>query len=82
MTACYTGGGANWRQGQATVIDYRDYITIELGKRGGKPCVRGLRITVYDVLSYLAIGHVDGRDPGGLPGADARGRAGLPCLRG
>jgi uncharacterized protein (DUF433 family) len=38
------------------VIDYRDYITIEPGKRGGKPCVRGLRITVYDVVSYLASG--------------------------
>ena len=38
------------------VIDYRDHITIEAGKRGGKPCVRGLRITVYDVLSYLASG--------------------------
>jgi uncharacterized protein (DUF433 family) len=37
-------------------VDYRDYITIEPGKRGGKPCVRGLRITVYDVLSYLASG--------------------------
>jgi len=36
--------------------DYRDRITIEPGKRGGKPCVRGLRITVYDVLSYLASG--------------------------
>ncbi|HEX2190075.1 MAG TPA: DUF433 domain-containing protein, partial [Longimicrobiaceae bacterium] len=31
-------------------------ITIEPGKRGGKPCVRGLRITVYDVLEYLASG--------------------------
>lgn len=31
-------------------------ITIEPGKRGGKPCIRGLRITVYDVLSYLAAG--------------------------
>lgn len=35
-------------------IDYRDYITIEPNKRGGKPCVRGLRITVYEVLEYLA----------------------------
>jgi uncharacterized protein (DUF433 family) len=35
---------------------YRDRITIEPGKRGGKPCVRGMRITVYDVLSYLAAG--------------------------
>lgn len=31
-------------------------ITLEPGKRGGKPCIRGLRITVYDVLEYLASG--------------------------
>jgi len=37
-------------------MDYRDIITIEPGKRGGKPCIRGMRITVYDVLSYLASG--------------------------
>ena len=37
-------------------MDYRDRITIEPGKRGGKPCIRGLRITVDDVLSYLASG--------------------------
>jgi uncharacterized protein (DUF433 family) len=36
--------------------DYKDIITIEPGKRGGKPCIRGMRITVYDVLSYLASG--------------------------
>ena len=35
-------------------MDYKDYITIEPNKRGGKPCVRGLRITVYEVLEYLA----------------------------
>ena len=35
-------------------MDYRDYITIDPDKRGGKPCVRGLRITVYEVLEYLA----------------------------
>jgi uncharacterized protein (DUF433 family) len=35
---------------------YRDIITIEPGKRGGKPCIRGIRITVYDVLDYLASG--------------------------
>ena len=35
---------------------YKDIITIEPGKRSGKPCIRGLRITVYDVLSYLAAG--------------------------
>lgn len=33
-----------------------DYITIEPGKRSGKPCIRGLRMTVYDVLEYLASG--------------------------
>jgi uncharacterized protein (DUF433 family) len=37
-------------------MEFRDRITIEPGKRGGKPCVRGTRITVYDVLSYLAAG--------------------------
>jgi uncharacterized protein (DUF433 family) len=37
-------------------VDYRSRITIEPGKRGGKPCIRGLRITVYDVLEYLASG--------------------------
>jgi len=36
--------------------DYAKRITIEPGKRGGKPCIRGLRITVYDVLEYLASG--------------------------
>ena len=35
---------------------YRDRITIEPGKRGGQPCIRGLRITVYDILDYLASG--------------------------
>ncbi len=35
-------------------MDYRDYITIEPNKRGGKPCVRSLRFTVYEVLEYLA----------------------------
>lgn len=37
-------------------MNYRDIITIEPGKRGGKPCIRGMRITVYDVLEYLAAG--------------------------
>ncbi len=37
-------------------VPYRYIITIEPGKRGGKPCIRGMRITVYDVLSYLAAG--------------------------
>ena len=37
-------------------MDYRERITFDPGKRGGKPCIRGLRITVYDLLDYLASG--------------------------
>jgi uncharacterized protein (DUF433 family) len=37
-------------------VDYRSIITIEPGKRGGKPCSRGMRITVGDVLGWLAAG--------------------------
>ena len=37
-------------------MNYQDIITIEPGKRGGKPCIRGMRITVYDVLESLASG--------------------------
>jgi uncharacterized protein (DUF433 family) len=37
-------------------MNYHERITLEPGKRGGKPCIRGLRITVYDILDYLASG--------------------------
>ena len=37
-------------------MNYQDRISIEPGKRGGKPCIRGMRMTVYDVLDYLASG--------------------------
>lgn len=37
-------------------MDYRKYITVEAGKRSGKPCIRDLRITVYDVLDMLSTG--------------------------
>jgi uncharacterized protein (DUF433 family) len=37
-------------------IDYLSLITLEPDKRSGKPCIRGLRITVYDILEYLAAG--------------------------
>jgi uncharacterized protein (DUF433 family) len=37
-------------------MQFKEIITIEPGKRGGKPCIRGMRITVYDVLEYLASG--------------------------
>jgi uncharacterized protein (DUF433 family) len=45
VRAAYTG-----------VMDYHDIITIHPEIRGGKPCIRGMRITVYDVLSLLAAG--------------------------
>ena len=37
-------------------MDYRSLITIEPGKRGGRPCIRGMRISVYDILGWLAAG--------------------------
>ena len=44
------------QKNQLKNMNYRDRITIESGKRSGKPCIRGMRITVYDILSYLASG--------------------------
>jgi uncharacterized protein (DUF433 family) len=41
---------------EVSAVSYKDLITIEPGKRSGKPCIRGMRITVYDVLEYLAAG--------------------------
>ena len=38
------------------MTDYSGLITVDPGIRGGKPCIRGMRITVYDVLEYLAAG--------------------------
>lgn len=43
-----------------SIVNYKDFITMEPGKRSGKPCIRGLRITVYDVLGYLASGMSEG----------------------
>lgn len=37
-------------------MDYKDIITIEAGKRSGQPCIRGMRITVSDILNWLAFG--------------------------
>jgi len=49
--------GADYRCTRSTKpMNYQQIITIEPGKRGGKPCIRGMRITVYDVLEYLASG--------------------------
>ena len=38
------------------MVDYKNIITIEPGKRSGKPCIRGMRITVSDILGWLASG--------------------------
>ena len=37
-------------------MDYSNIITTDPGKRSGKPCIRGLRVTVYEVLEYVAAG--------------------------
>ena len=37
-------------------MSYEGIVAVEPGKRGGQPCIRGMRITVYDVLSYLVSG--------------------------
>ena len=42
--------------GLKALMNYRELIPIEPDKRGGKPCIRGMRITVYDVLDYLSSG--------------------------
>lgn len=52
-------GTSEWYPGigaEGLPMDYSKILTIEPGKMGGKPCIRGLRITVYDVLDYLASG--------------------------
>lgn len=48
-------------------VDYSEILTIEPGKRSGKPCIRGLRITVYDVLEYLASGMTEDEILADLP---------------
>ncbi len=39
-------------------MNYKEIITVESGKRGGKPCIRGMRITVYDILKMLTLSRV------------------------
>lgn len=40
-------------------MNYREFITLGPGKRGGRPCIRGMRISVYDVLGWLAAGTIN-----------------------
>jgi uncharacterized protein (DUF433 family) len=53
--------------GKVVPMRYQDIITIGPNKRGGKPCIRGMRITVYDVFSYLAAGMTEKRILGDFP---------------
>lgn len=48
-------------------MDYQQILTLEPGKRSGKPRIRGMRITVYDVLSYLAAGLTHEESLGDFP---------------
>jgi uncharacterized protein (DUF433 family) len=52
LSDCPTAGSSH----KVSSMTYTGIITMQPGKRGGKPCIRGLRITVYDVLEYLASG--------------------------
>ena len=62
-------------------VDYTKTITIEPGKRGGKPCIRGLRITVYDVLEYLASGMTEEEILADFPDLTQERYSGVPGLR-
>lgn len=68
-------------------MSYRERITMEPGKRGGKPCIRGLRITVYDVLEYLAAGMTEQEILADFPDLEPEdvkaclAFAAAPCLR-
>ena len=53
-------------------VDWRSRITLEPGKRGGRPCIRGLRITVGDVLEYLASGMSEDEILDDFPNLDSR----------
>ena len=52
----FAGIGFNCMYEERKMIDYRKYITVEPDKRFGKPCIRGLRISVYDVFEWLSSG--------------------------
>jgi len=61
-------------------MNYRNHITIEPNKRGGKPCVCGFRITVYEVLEYLASEMTEAEIQGRFSRTDAIRFKSLHCL--
>ncbi len=63
-------------------MDYGKLITIEPGKMGGKPCIRGMRITVYDVLDYLASGMSEDEALADFPDLTREDIPGVPGLCG
>lgn len=52
----HSSSSAHRYLGKTKLMDYKKILTLEPGKRGGRPCIHGMRMTVYDVLSYLASG--------------------------
>ena len=58
------------RRRRLALMDYESRITIDPAKRGGKPCIRGLRITVYEVLEYLASGMTEDQILADFPDLD------------
>ncbi|MFT3727508.1 MAG: DUF433 domain-containing protein [Terricaulis sp.] len=56
LRACRLATGGYLRYISTMAADYRDIITQEPGKRGGRPCIRGMRIAVADILGWLAAG--------------------------
>ena len=63
-------------------MTYQDIITIEPGKRGGRPCIRHMRIAVSDVLGWLAAGMTHADILGEYPGIDRGRHPRVPRLRG
>ncbi|SRR6266404_7771141 len=52
--------------GKVLAMRYQNIITIDPGMRGWRPCIRGMRITVYDIFSYLGFGEFEGPEPAEL----------------
>ena len=62
-------------------VDYREIITVEEDKMGGKPCIRGLRMKEYDVLDYLASGMTEAEILADFPDLTSEDIPGMPGFR-